>query len=148
MALCFIHFPTIPMKNVSIPLAFCILICAPLFCQAEATKTQETDWQLYSPGAFPQGWILPIDRIVDAFKKVDYLYLIGDFTVTATGQTRCILRSQDFADFRFIVEYPKGVHPPSENQTITRTALRPFLVTDIRTGADGQINVYLHEIIK
>ena len=136
------------MKIASLALAFYILLCSPIFCQAESTKMPETDWLLYSPGAFPQGWILPVDRIVDAYGKVDRLYLVGDFTVTAAGQSRCILRSQDYADFRFIVEFPKGMHPPSENEIITRTALRPLLVTSIKIGPDGQTNVYLHEIIK
>jgi len=142
------YYPQMPMKIASIALAFYILFCGPIFCQAESPKPPETDWQLYSPGAFPQGWILPVDRIVDAYGKVDRLYLVGDFTVTAAEQSRCILRNQEYADFRFIVEFPKGMHPPSENETITRTPLRPLLVTSMKIGPDGQTNVYLHEIIK
>jgi hypothetical protein len=136
------------MKIASIAFAFHIFLCGPIFSQAESTKPQETDWRLYSPGAFPQGWILPIDRVVGAYGQVDHLYLVGDFTVTAVGRSRCVLRSQDYAGYRFIVEFPQGAQPPAEKTTVTRTALRPLLVTSMKIGPDGQTSIYLRELFK
>ncbi len=136
------------MKTASIALVLHILLFGQIFCQAESTKPYETDWQLYSPGAFPQGWVLPIDRVIVAYGQVEHLYLVGEFAVTATGKSRSILRSKDYPAFRFIVEYPKDIRPSSEKTTITRTPLRPLLVTDVKPQPNGDINVYLREIIK
>jgi hypothetical protein len=37
--------------------------------------------------------------------------------------------------------------PPGENAVLSRDPSRPLEVWDIRKGADGQINVYVREII-
>jgi len=136
------------MNSVFIAFALLFFVCTSVFCQAQPSKTAETDWELYSPGAFPQGWILPIDKIVAAYGQTKCLYLVGDFKVTAAGQSRCILRNNDFPTFRFVVDFPKSVLPPKENTLITRTSQEPLLVSSIKTGTDGQTTVYLHEIIK
>jgi hypothetical protein len=48
---------------------------------------------------------------------------------------------------RIIVEYPAGAVPPGENASFTRDGSRPFEIRDIRKGADGQVNIYVREIM-
>jgi len=136
------------MKFIFITFALLFSCCSLSFCQTQPSKAPETDWELYSPGAFPEGWILPIDRVVAAYGQVKNLYLVGDFNVTAAGQNRCVLRNKDYPTFRFVVDFPKGILPPKEKMLITRTALQPFLVTSVKPQPNGDINVYLKEIIE
>jgi len=49
---------------------------------------------------------------------------------------------------RVIVEFPAGARPPTEGTTFSRDSRRPFLITDVRKGADGQVNVYVREVTK
>lgn len=85
------------------------------------------------------------------------LYLRGQFVVTASAENRAVLRSQGgsgisnllkpgSSGMRVIVEFPAGMTPPVEGATFSRDETRPFQVTDVRRGADGQINIYVREI--
>ena len=87
------------------------------------------------------------------------LYLRGNFVVTASEENRAVLRPQGGAlsgltsfikpgagATRVIVQYPAGIQPPTEGSTFARDETRPFMITDVRRGADGQINLYVREI--
>ena len=83
------------------------------------------------------------------------LYLRGQFVVTASSEGRAVLRSQKgistlikpgSGNTRVIVEFPAGHQPPAEGSSFSRDEQRPFQITDVRRGADGQINVYVREI--
>jgi len=87
------------------------------------------------------------------------LYLRGNFVVTASEENRAVLRPQggtlsNLTSFikpgagatRVIVQYPAGVQPPVEGAAFSRDETRPFMITDVRRGADGQINLYVREI--
>lgn len=136
------------MRLALITLFLLAIFCSPIFSQTEPTKPHDSEWQLYSPGSFPQGWILPIERVVDSYGQVEYLYLVGDFTVTASGKSRSVLRSRDYPSFRFVVDYPNEMQPPKQNSILKRTPLQPLLVTDVKSQPNGDINVFLREIIK
>jgi hypothetical protein len=84
-------------------------------------------------------------------------YLEGRFTVTASGNGRAVLRPQGVlpgvamgagSKVRVIVEYPAGAAPPSEGNNISRDALRPFQITSVKRGDDGQVNIYAREITR
>jgi hypothetical protein len=78
------------------------------------------------------------------------LYLRGDFIVTASGENRAVLRTQNGAtgrgSVRVIAEFPAGLQPPAEGSAFARDEARPFQITDVRKGADGQVNVYVREV--
>jgi hypothetical protein len=86
------------------------------------------------------------------------VYLQGDFVVTASGQNRAVLRSNTSGGeviiggkatgTRVIVQFPTGSRPPTEGSTLSRDSRRPFLITDVKKGADGQVNVFVREITK
>ena len=84
-------------------------------------------------------------------------YLKGRFAVTASGNGRAVLRPEGAiagvpmgpsSKVRVIVEFPSGTTPPSEGNTIFRDSLRPFQITSVKRGDDGQINVYARDVTR
>jgi hypothetical protein len=121
------------------------------------TSERVSVWQTYHPGQMPRGRLLDVDQTADLADKglgADIVYLKGDFTVTAARENRAILRPrQSLADrvmnrgkARIIAEFPRGTNLPQEGQNFQRSSERPFSITDVRKGADGQINIYVREI--
>jgi hypothetical protein len=47
-----------------------------------------------------------------------------------------------------IVEFPTGTIPPNEGNIISRDNLRPFMITSVKRGDDGQINIYAREVTR
>jgi hypothetical protein len=116
-------------------------------------------WKTYAPGQMPRGRLVEpaeLAQIAERGVGSERLYLGGSFTVTASGENRAVLRTQGNAvtnllkpgsgAVRVMVEYPQGERPPSEGTSFARNDMRPFQITDVRKGADGQINVYVREV--
>ena len=109
-------------------------------------------WRTYAPGAAPQARsITPDDAgaLADRGAINEPIYLRGSFRVTATGVSRAVLRDASKPDEqspRIVVEYPAGFVPPGEKEIFARDAARPFLVYDVRRGADGSVTIYAREI--
>jgi hypothetical protein len=121
---------------------------------APVITNNDASWRTYAPGQMPRGRvILPSDAAPLAESGLG-----GErrnFIVTASEDNRAVLRPQTgvFGSFlrpgggtRVIVQYPAGLEPPAEGSTLTRDETRPFMITDVRRGADGQINLYVREI--
>jgi len=117
-------------------------------------------WRTYAPGQMPRGRVIqPSDAapLADSGLGGERLYLRGTFVVTAAEENRAVLRPQGggLAAFmkpgagatRVIVQFPAGIQPPTEGSTVARDESRPFMITDVRRGADGQINLYVREIV-
>ena len=115
-------------------------------------------WRTYPAGRMPSARSITPLEAGDLAGRGDLgekLYLQGNFRVTASGENRAVLRDRaagtgaaNPADsIRIIVEYPAGAVPPDENAVLSRDPSRPFEVRDIRRGADGQVNIYVREII-
>jgi hypothetical protein len=129
---------------------------------APIANTGGGNWPTYAPGQMPRGRLAAVPEMTDlAGRGVsgERVYLQGDFVVTASGQSRAVLRpksplteelgiGQRTSNTRVIVEFPAGLRPPSEGATFSRDSRRPFLITDIRRGADGQVNVYAREVTR
>jgi hypothetical protein len=117
-------------------------------------------WPVYMPGQMPRG------RLVEASEANDLAsrgvggerhYLNGRFTVTASGNGRAVLRPQggiatltggSSSKVRVIVDFPQGSTPPTEGNIISRDSRRPFLITSVKRGDDGLINIYVREITR
>ncbi len=128
---------------------------------ASIANTSGGGWPTYPPGQMPRGRLANVPDMEDlATRGVsgERIYLQGNFVVTAAGQNRAVLRSQSTAEnlgvgrntskTRVIVEFPSSSRPPAEGSTFSRDSRRPFLITDVRKGADGQVNVYVREVTK
>ena len=117
-------------------------------------------WPIYAPGQMPRGRLLePSDNQDLASRGVgeERNYLKGRFTVTASGNGRAVLRPQSAiagvpmgpsSKVRVIVEFPAGMIPPSEGSQLSRDTLRPFQITSVKRGEDGQINIYAREVTR
>lgn len=122
-----------------------------------ATTERVGVWQTYRPGQMPRGKLVDVDQTSELADKGvggEVLYLRGDFTVTAARDNRAILRPrQSLTDrvlnrgkARIIAEFPRGIVLPREGENFARTSERPFAITDVRRGADGQVNIYVREV--
>lgn len=130
--------------------------------QESIANTGSGNWPTYSPGQMPRGRLSNIPDMTDLAGRGlagERIYLQGNFVVTAAGQNRAVLRANNglsetlgiggkTSNTRIIVEYPSGTKPPTEGATFSRDSRRPFLITDVKKGADGQVNVYVREITR
>jgi hypothetical protein len=114
-------------------------------------------WQTYRPGKMPRGKLLDVDQTADLANKGignDTIYLRGDFTVTVARDNRAILRPRQSltnrvfnrGKARIIAEFPRGTTIPREGENFQRSTDRPFEITDVRRGVDGQVNIYVREV--
>ena len=88
------------------------------------------------------------------------VYLRGQFVVNFTEANRAVLRPknkitesvmQQLAggqNVRVIVEFPAGYTPPARGATVERDAARPYEITEVRKQSDGQLNVFVREIMQ
>jgi len=124
------------------------------------TTTPSEIWPVYEPGKMPRGRLVESSDAQDIASRGiggERHYLKGHFTVTASGNGRAVLRPQGAiagvplgpnAKVRVIVEFPAGAIPPAEGNMISRESLRPFQITSVKRGDDGQINIYAREITR
>jgi len=117
-------------------------------------------WPVYAPGQMPRGALIdPSESKSLAAHGVGKQrhYIQGRFSVTASGNGRAVLRPQSSlgglplgpsSKVRVIVEFPAGAEPPPEGGTISRDNMRPFQITSVKRGEDGQINVYAREVTR
>lgn len=118
-------------------------------------------WKTYPPGQMPRGRLVSpadVNDLADRGTGGERLYLRGSFVVTASGESRAVLRpsgsaiANAFASVtkqsvtRIIVEFPAGMQPPAERSNVSRDENRPFEVRDVRRTTDGQINVFVREV--
>jgi hypothetical protein len=119
-------------------------------------------WPVYGPGQMPRGRLLNMQDVGDLAERgvgAERVYLQGSFVVTASGGNRAVLRAQAAltdalgirgrkTKVRVIAEFPTGAKPPSEGSAFSRDSMRPFQITDVRTGEDGQVNVFVREVTR
>jgi hypothetical protein len=108
-------------------------------------------WTLYEPGKMPRGRLIDIGAAPDLVGRgnAEKTYLGGNFNVRASGPGRAVLRGQGAAkNVRVMVDFPDGAIPPVEGENIRRDGQRPFEITRVEKGADGQVNVYVREVTR
>ncbi len=114
-----------------------------------ATPTHK--WTVYEPGKMPRGRLIDIGAAPDLVGRsnAEKTYLGGNFNVRASGPGRAVLRGQGAAkNVRVMVDFPDGAIPPAEGENIRRDGQRPFEITRVEKGADGQVNVYVREVTR
>jgi hypothetical protein len=110
-------------------------------------------WRTYQAGQVPPARAISLEEagpLADRGDVGERLYLRGEFRVTASGANRAVLRDATKPDDqspRVVVEYPAGSVPPPERERFVRDTDRPYLVSDVRRGADGVVTIYVREII-
>ena len=119
----------------------------------EPARTSST-WRTYSPGQMPRGKLLDWEltqELASTGVGSERYYLRGKYVVTASSDNRIVLRPQGYAgeavqSVRVVVEFPAGSQMPVEGAAVSRGESRPFQITNVRRGNDGQLNVYAREV--
>jgi hypothetical protein len=112
---------------------------------------------------------MPIGRLITSADLRDLadrglggerVYLKGQFVVNFTEPNRAVMRPKTGItdavlklagggkDVRIVVEFPAGYNPPTRGSTVTRDDARPYEITEVRKQADGQLNVFVREIMQ
>ena len=121
------------------------------------------NWKTYLPGKMPVGRLItPADLrdLADRGLAGERVYLKGQFVVNFTEPNRAVLRPKTGLtdavlklagggqNLRIIVDFPAGYTPPTRGSTVTRDEARPYEITEVRKQSDGQLNVFVREIMQ
>ncbi|HEY1583588.1 MAG TPA: hypothetical protein VGF73_10875 [Chthoniobacterales bacterium] len=128
---------------------------------AALTSTAGATWKRFAPGEAPAGRTLDtsgLREVADNGTRGERIYLNGEFVVNFADANRAVLRPVGKQsgennrtlgrNVRVIVDYPAGAQLPEPGSTLDRDASRPYEVTEVRRQSDGQLNVFVREIIK
>ncbi len=117
-------------------------------------------WKTFSPGRMPLGRLIntgDLHDIADHGLAGERVYLRGQFVVNFSDANRAVLRPRKgLADTvlhfgsttRIIVEFPAGYRPPRQGAIVSRDEARPYEITEVRKQDDGQLNVFVREIME
>ena len=121
------------------------------------------NWKTYLPGKMPIGRLITTNDLKDLADRGlggERVYLKGQFVVNFTEPNRAVMRPKTGItdavlklagggkDIRIVVEFPAGYNPPTRGSTVTRDDARPYEITEVRKQADGQLNVFVREIMQ
>ena len=121
------------------------------------TSTTGATWKTFGPGEAPAGRTLDtagLREVANNGLRGERLYLQGQFVVNFADANRAVLRPTNgqhggpARNLRVIVDYPAGAPLPDPGSTLSRDDSRPFEITEVRRQSDGQLNVFVREIIK
>ena len=118
-------------------------------------------WRTFEPGRMPAGRLVGVSdlsEVADRGTAGERYYLKGQFVVNFAEAHRAVLRPRSNlstkvfnianASTRIIVEFPAGYPAPVQGSTVSRDAMRPYEITEVRKDSEGQINVFVREIIQ
>ncbi|MGI8820696.1 MAG: hypothetical protein ACR2ID_07515 [Chthoniobacterales bacterium] len=119
-------------------------------------------WKTFPPGKMPAGRLITTSDLHDVAERGmagERIYLRGKFVVNFAEANRAVLRPKSNmaesvlrlgapSSTRIIVEFPAGHAPPPQGSTVDRDEARPYEVTEVRKQSDGQLNVFVREIIQ
>jgi hypothetical protein len=121
------------------------------------------NWKTYLPGKMPIGRLITTSDVRDLADRGlagERVYLKGQFVVNFTESNRAVLRPKTGLtdavlklagggqNMRIIVEFPAGYNPPTRGSTVNRDDARPYEITEVRKQSDGQLNVFVREIMQ
>jgi hypothetical protein len=121
------------------------------------------NWKTFPPGKMPVGRLITLGDLRDLADRGlagERVYLKGQFVVNFTEPNRAVLRPKTGLtdavlklagggqNLRVIVDFPAGYTPPTRGTTVTRDEARPYEITEVRKQADGQLNVFVREIMQ
>jgi hypothetical protein len=124
------------------------------------TSTTGATWKTFAPGEAPAGRVVDASGLADVANngtRGERLYLKGQFVVNFADANRAVLRPTGGQssgsgglgrNVRVIVDYPAGTRLPEPGSNLDRDITRPYEITEVRRQSDGQLNVFVREIIK
>jgi hypothetical protein len=129
---------------------------------ALASNVGGGSWKTFPPGKMPIGRLIGTGDLRDVVEHGlagERVYLKGQFVVNFTDANRAVLRPRTKltdkvlhlgggSSTRIIVEYPAGYSPPQQGAVVSRDEMRPYEITEVRKQEDGQLNVFVREIMQ
>jgi hypothetical protein len=119
-------------------------------------------WKTFPPGRMPLGRLIGTGDLRDVAERGlagERVYLKGQFVVNFSDANKAVLRPRTKltdkvlhfgggSSTRIIVEFPAGYVPPRQGVEVNRDELRPYEITEVRKQEDGQLNVFVREIMQ
>ncbi len=118
-------------------------------------------WRTFEPGRMPAGRLVGVsdlNEVADRGTAGERYYLKGQFVVNFAEANRAVLRPRSKLptkvfnlanqSTRIIVEFPAGYPTPTQGSTVSRDETRPYEITEVRKDSEGQLNVFVREIIQ
>ena len=129
---------------------------------ALASNAGGGSWKTFPAGKMPLGRLIGTGDLRDVVEHGlagERVYLRGQFMVNFSDANRAVLRPRTKltdkvlhfgggSSTRIIVEYPSGYTPPHQGSVLSRDELRPYEITEVRKDEDGQLNVFVREIMQ
>jgi len=129
---------------------------------ALASNAGGGSWKTFAPGKMPLGRLIGTGDLRDVAEHGlagERVYLKGQFVVNFSDANKAVLRPRTKltdkvlhfgggSSTRIIVEFPSGYIPPRQGAEVTRDEQRPYEITEVRRQEDGQLNVFVREIMQ
>ena len=129
---------------------------------ALASNAGGGSWKTFSPGKMPLGRLIGPSDLRDVAEHGlagERVYLKGQFVVNFSDANKAVLRPRTKltdkvlhfgggSSTRIIVEFPAGYVPPRQGADVNRDEQRPYEITEVRRQEDGQLNVFVREIMQ
>ena len=129
---------------------------------ALASNAGGGNWKTFAPGKMPLGRLIAtgdLNDVADHGLAGERIYLKGQFVVNFADANKAVLRPRTTltskvlhlgggSSTRIIVEFPRGYTPPPQGATVNRDETRPYEITEVRKQEDGQLNVFVREIMQ
>ncbi len=129
---------------------------------ALASNAGGGSWKTFSPGKMPLGRLIGTSDLRDVAEHGlagERVYLRGQFVVNFSDANKAVLRPRTKltdkvlhfgggSSTRIIVEFPAGYIPPRQGTEVSRDESRPYEITEVRKQEDGQLNVFVREIMQ
>ena len=129
---------------------------------ALASNAGGGNWKTFAPGKMPLGRLIAtgdLNDVADHGAAGERIYLKGQFVVNFSDANKAVLRPRTTltskvlhfgggSSTRIIVEFPRGYTPPPQGAVLNRDEMRPYEITEVRKQEDGQLNVFVREIMQ
>jgi len=129
---------------------------------ALASNAGGGSWKTFPAGKMPLGRLIGTGDLRDVAEHGlagERVYLKGQFVVNFSEANKAVLRPRTRltdkvlhfgggSSTRIIVEFPSGYTPPPQGATVSRDEMRPYEITEVRKQEDGQLNVFVREIMQ
>ncbi len=129
---------------------------------ALASNAGGGSWKTFPAGKMPLGRLVgtgDLNDVADHGLAGERIYLKGQFVVNFSDASKAVLRPRTSltskmlhfgggSSTRIIVEFPRGYTPPPQGAVVNRDEVRPYEVTEVRKQEDGQLNVFVREIMQ
>ncbi|MEY2525443.1 MAG: hypothetical protein QOE73_214 [Verrucomicrobiota bacterium] len=119
-------------------------------------------WKTFPAGKMPLGRLIGTNDLKDIADRGivgERVYLKGQFVVNFSDANRAVLRPRSKltetvlhfgagSSTRIIVDFPAGYTPPQRGSSVNRDEARPYEITEVKKQDDGQLNVFVREIMQ